>query len=29
MQPGSKSEKAIKFYEENGICVVYGIQPND
>jgi len=25
MQPGSESEKAIKFCEENGIDVVYGI----
>lgn len=25
MQPGSESEKAIKFCEENGIDVVYGV----
>lgn len=25
MQPGSESEKAIKFCEENGIKVVYGV----
>jgi hypothetical protein len=25
MQPGSESEKAIKFCEENGIDVVYGL----
>ncbi len=25
MQPGSESEKAIKFCEENGIDIVYGI----
>ena len=25
MQPGSESEKAIKFCEENGINVVYGV----
>jgi len=25
MQPGSESEKAIKFCEENGIAVVYGV----
>jgi|GEM_PF-3253084 len=25
MQPGSESEKAIKFCEENGINIVYGV----